>query len=762
MPSHPGNPLRRRDVRLALLAAAVAVLVLLWPRASEPPAAPSAAAPTPTPGPVPGIDPPRDAPAVTPALVELAAPDPLQESPGDAPEDRRAGFEPGPRGRVVDVATGAGVAGLTVRAAFAGRTLGATTTGADGAFVLPRPDRAHGRVFVDEEDWDAEPGRVRIDAEVASGATALRFEVERIVAAPLHGEVLDIRTREPVPDYELRLNGSGGRETVVTDAEGRFASEERFEAGDIEIDLVDRAEPSRGGWQVQGGVPERRHEHRVEGREARPAKLRIPVGPTYRFDVDLPAGLDVEDFEAAFVAPGAGPTLSPLHEALGEPLADERGPTRLFFEGMNDASRREKTAPLRAGDPPWARFRSPLGRLLQRQFDPEETGEYELALRSRDGAWWGSATVTSIEGIEPEPVRITLGGRGALAGAVRDEDGDPLPAVAVRLAEGPGSGARIVAAVKAGRDGTYELRWIPVGDYELRAQSQRRPPGARMVTVVAGEVTRRDVTLRSPTGNGAIAGVLRSRTGTLRDKGGMLLLRRIDGREFHTMQSASYRRENGEYVARFEFPDLPVGRYELTLEPRNNLRWSPLRMEVVPPATDLEFVCHDDVPTFDLEVRAVDAETGAPVEECWAVVRVAGRELDDDYETDLYLDVPADDSLTWMVRARGYRIARGDRSALELGPEHRILEARLERGWGEVFRVTTHDGEPLAGVELFVDGEPVGTTDVDGVIAIDRDARPQRIELRRAGWHVTWGRIDPADESFGWGPETPVYMTPDE
>jgi hypothetical protein len=75
--------------------------------------------------------------------------------------------------------------------------------------------------------------------------------------------------------------------------------------------------------------------------------------------------------------------------------------------------------------------------------------------------------------------------------------------------------------------------------------------------------------------------------------------------------------------------------------------------------------------------------------------------------------------------------------------------------------VTTEDHIPLANVELHADGLTVGSTDEQGIVLLDVEAMPAKLEFLRAGWHVSWGRTEPSEAAFDLTPETPVYLSPD-
>lgn len=80
-------------------------------------------------------------------------------------------------------------------------------------------------------------------------------------------------------------------------------------------------------------------------------------------------------------------------------------------------------------------------------------------------------------------------GSGAIEGLVHDDSLAPLPGAQVALGELP------EASALADQEGRFTLSRVPPGSYRLFAQKLGYESAAKLVTVVAGEVTMVDVTL---------------------------------------------------------------------------------------------------------------------------------------------------------------------------------------------------------------------------------------------------------------------------
>lgn len=706
------------------------------------------------------------------------------------PDEREATDVPresvsGPHGKVVEEGSDKPIEGLVIQMQFAGKVFAETVTQVNGTFYFPQPDRRMLSVRVVTEEWRVSPRKYRLDVDQTEGQSELLFQAERIVAAPLRGRLVDRRTDEPVPHFLVQARGPRGEvqessregdpdkgepalstftfhspprrvENILSGADGWFESSGGFEAGLLDLVLVDHSSFFKEGATFPDEDNSVEHQHAFD--ETTPpavAEIRIDIGPTYRLDTTLPNGTAVEDFYATFPQPSIG--LRELHRAVAENPSSSMA---MFYGSAMKPNALEQQAPLRVGEPVWARFPSPVILIEALQ---EEYGGYDLHVRSRNGHWSGRATVSSLEGIYTELVSVTLTAHGAIEGTVLNNEGKPVPTAWIQLspATAPSQPVREIGADGKGR---FAFKWLVRGEYEVTVQDDRYDEWKSAVSIEAESTQRLEARLTAGVPLGTVSGVLRSRTGQHRSKGGSVSLKSLDDSDFFLYKTVTYRKRSGEYLAEFSFDDVPSGNYELSLQPLDNMRWETRQMIVSPPAEGLEFICEDGGPTFDLEVRAIDAETGDPIGKSWNIVwqgdPLDDVRLDDDWETGLYEAVPEGVSLHWALHAEGYRLARGDESHIHAEANHRVIEARLVRGWGQIFKVTTREREPIAGVELVADGNSLGVTDSQGMVSMDLDAKPRSLEFRYEGWHVSWGRIDPEEDGFSWGPETPVYLSP--
>lgn len=662
------------------------------------------------------------------------------------------------------MASGKPVVGLTVKLRFATRVLHETTTASDGTFELPRPEGSNRTVEVLSDAWRVSPTRIRLDQAQSEGVSQLKFQAERLSTARVRGRVVDRATGEAVPGFLIRIRGPVGAkatarsEDALTDLDGRFESALGYEAGVLEFAMLD-CKPQKSKPASSADVSKIEREHSLtEAAAGAQQTIELAVGPTYTLEFDLPEGEQLDDFYAVFPM-RVLPELRDMHRSIAE---DPNSGAALYYGGMLKPALLEPRAALRFGTTTWTRFASPIESSLQPQIDSREQMLY---LRSLDGYWSGGAAVKSIQGIQQQPVAIELTKGGVIDVRIIDLEGRVVRSAWLQLSTAHAP-SNVLAEVGVDPKGCGSFEWLEPAEYELRVECDRYEAVSVRATVEAGVNTKLEVRVQSASELGPVSGVLRGRTGRHRSKGAIIVLQSLENPELHLLKSLDYRKREGRYSAPFVFDDVPAGRYELSIRPLDNMQWDKLAMVVTAPAEDLEFICEDDVATFDFAFRALDAGTAAAIEQTWSIVWLADpasdRRLDDHWETHVYEGVPEGVPLQWVLRAHGYRLARGDETAFVLENKLRIAQVRLTRGWGQIFKVTNDEQQPIKGVELVVDGVSVGRSDARGLVSIDLDARPTKLEFLRESWHVSWGSIDPAEQNFGWGPETPVYLSPND
>ncbi len=407
------------------------------------------------------VTPAPPAPLETPSeRAQLAAPPPVAEaSPVAAVEPARtpvrAEAASRPHGRVVDGASGAGVAGFRVRMLRVAKELATATSGANGVFQLPPTDGVGVLVDVEaQRGWAVVDRLVRVGDEHARGAAPIVVRVQRLAQAPIRGTLVDVATREPVPDMtlELRSRTTWVSETVVTDAAGGFATEDAFDEGRVLVELRD-GEQDFGTERLDfGGGDE-------------PVELAIQIGPTYRFRVL-----------------GAAPEPSEL------------GALIVHDDDVGDAWSRESATVHADGD---------AYRTRMRRSYPAERGRRLLVAR-RNGMAFGLAGVDATVGRHERVLLIEMTPCGTVRGVVRGPDRNVFGYhVALRPAGETGAPAR---STTADSDGNFALHFVPPGVHVLSVNdrtgrgpaliaSARSEPWSRDVLVVAGETTRVEVDL---------------------------------------------------------------------------------------------------------------------------------------------------------------------------------------------------------------------------------------------------------------------------
>jgi len=678
----------------------------------------------------------------------------------------------GPRGRVVMLDTGKPVAGVPVIMRFGSKELARTVSDADGHFSLPEPKRKGRRVQLDSNEWRAGVKSIRLDEAQSSGETPLLFEVEFVHVALIRGRLVDPVANEPVPDFRFELFGpidedgnaagpSSTRSRLTTDAEGRFVSRQALEAGRYGLLLFDLRRSS----QSNPSLDEPREAKLVHQLDDIEQDIPITIGPTYHFEGELPEGLDHDDFVVSFS--GSSRQSRAAHDARAK---DETGilsaggnPLFGAYMGERPAIR----AHLRDGPNPWARFREPIDDFTV-QYMLGQFGELppdwslELRVRSNDGQWVATTTVNSTKGIYPRKLPLKFEPQGSLRGEVVDENGKVLRTAWI-IARPSDDVDRVPTEVGVDKRGAFELESLAAGEWTVRVEAETFTAWEGKVTIVPFEANQFRAQLTSNGQSGSISGTLKSRTGKYRPRNGaQIILQRLDADAAPDFRMVRFRRSSDGRTADFEFERVPAGEYELSIETTDNYAWNHRSVIVRAPANDIEFICEDEADTRDLELRPVDAQSGAAIEPNWAMLWVGEptneQLLDRHWDSERFEAIPQDHPYRWLVRAKGYRFATGDESAFRLEDDLWVLDVELVPGWGQAFRVTTDTKRPLAGVALFADGERIGVTDAHGLVLLDLESKPQELHFELDGWRYEWGRIDPSDDNFGWGVETAVHM----
>jgi hypothetical protein len=190
----------------------------------------------------------------------------------------------------------------------------------------------------------------------------------------------------------------------------------------------------------------------------------------------------------------------------------------------------------------------------------------------------------------------------------------------------------------------------------------------------------------------------------------------------------------------FLFEEVPEGNYELTLSTLDSLRWTPQSLPVTPPAEGIEFLRYDQDDALPIVFRVFDAESKEPIEDFDA----AHLQQTVSAENGVFMHAgplesesfAVDAGFRWSLWSRGYAPAFGDQSAFRKEDGKLVTDVFLEPGWARRFVVLGPDPtmRPLAGAELLLDGESMGTTAADGSLTVQREAAPETIDVRFRDW----------------------------
>ncbi len=622
--------------------------------------------------------------------VELVPP-PVQESAALAEvEPARTPVRAdatGPHGRVVDGATGAGVAGFRVRMLRDAKELAVATSDANGAFQFLPFGEAGIYVDVDPRRGWAIIDRLFFVSEAqAQGEEPMILRVRRLAEAPIRGTLVDELTREPVPDMTLELRGGAGpNETVVTDGEGRFATRETFDAGRVRVELRDGEQSFGTAWlDFSGGQA--------------PVELAIAIGPTYRFRV-------------LGRAPESG--------ELGALLVDD-GSVRHVDE--RDWHRLAQVLP--SGDALRARFR-PV------DADLGDRPPWQLLVARRDGAAYGLAQIDAKIGRHERELAVELVPSASLVGTVRRMNGDPIAEASLHFALAA-TGDNDRWRTYSSKDGSFALHFLPPGAYAMAVLEERSEPYHRELLVMAGSAQRLDVALTSTPIAGRIAGVLLGTRPLHRSTSMRLITTGLPYRFFHVDPEAVD--GPGNIIGRFAIEDVPPGEYRLEVDSSFG-EWDPAELVVRPPAEGLELRRHDDVPLVDYVVRASETATGEPVGDLdFDMLYERHRTgASTDRSEAIVAEHPADLRFQWRLSSDGYAAVYGDQDAFDTredgGERPRLVaDVPLERGWA-LLLVVRCDGGPVAGAEIRLDGVLAEATDADGRALVRAAHAPERLEV---------------------------------
>lgn len=667
------------------------------------------------------------APAESPAApgaesgdAALRAPEPRRdpvevEPAGAEPEvdvERAVVESDAPRvvGRVVDGVTGAGIPGVRVEAQRVRRVESFGVTDAGGRFELAAPEGLRPRlVAIAPERWLDGNERVALSEPQRAGREPVVLTLWPARRGPLAIEVRDENTGELVPDLELVVKVPGEESiTLVTDDRGRAVSERELLLGNYVYESDELPGERDPFIQLE---PPAVLVHSAGGAGA-PDALEVGVGPTYSVRVDGYAG----DPEA-------------LAGWLGW-TGDARGDRPLVSLPTWSASRAE---PLRAGEPPWVRFRADA------VWD-EVTGPWTLAILDEERSRMGTVHVDSIEGRYDRVLDVELRPFGELALTVESTDGIAPGDLEVELVPRDSGVTPLVLRPSPG--GGFSERILPTGEYVARALTDYGSAEDVAFEVHAGE--RADVTvhLAPIAGLGSVIGRMELAPGT--EVSAYVQLREPDELD------SSFGDSPDPFEGNFRIAGIPPGRYRIDVYEDEIRAWTPSEIEVVPGENELVLRLDPSVAVADLGFHLTDAVTGDEVERFQ--LGVAGKfNYFDEVERSgrpVLRAYPLSRELRWFLQADGYAPVEGDESAFD-EVEHRGTRERrwarlaLQPGWGAWFEFQA-DGEPVPNATLHLDGEVVGVSDAEGRLYVARETPPSRGSVDHPELVVAGGAIDPA------------------
>lgn len=517
----------------------------------------------------------------------------------------------------------------------------------------------------------------RTQLDGAAGAGGAQEEGERVALATSQwgtarlraGRLVDAGGRA-LAGYAVRVDGRELR----SDAEGRLelpADARTLLPIDDPRLALDR--PSSHGLHVRSALESAALELEpiLANATLEPVDIEVPAGPSFLVELEAPRGADGLEFEARWSnGPLSAQALAPL-----------RPP------GYGFAS-------------PWVRFGQP---------GSGEQGRLELC----DGAgfWRGEGIPGAAHADGPRSVRIALAETGVLAGELSAGPAD-IPDDLVLFLMPPGGGMPLRWIQPQGA-GSYELRWLPPGEYHLVASSKRVAPLERAVTVQAGRRTRADLAFSPQAPAGDLAGVVRSESGA--HQGQVLVFLCDVAGDVLDVFPATWREADGARAAAFRFRDAPEG--ELRLEVVSLAAVLAFRVEPQPLTAPSETVLAtllDGGPRADWAFDVRDAASGEPLERFELEVRVEGGPrvrflaeppMADGAEPDGLAPLPtrswnlqaggmrwnrfegpapirglgAQAALSWTLRAEGHAPQEGDASAfVEPRPGLRVARVALE------------------------------------------------------------------------------------
>lgn len=198
--------------------------------------------------------------------------------------------------------------------------------------------------------------------------------------------------------------------------------------------------------------------------------------------------------------------------------------------------------------------------------------------------------------------------------------------------------------------------------------------------------------------------------------------------------------------------ELPAGRFEAGVLPREGRVWDPPSIVFDAPGDELVFRRRDDLERVAVVLHALDARSGEVVGEACAAVDFAGDGSFFQRWSLCFpgnaLEVTLNQPFAWAVYANGYRPAHGDEHDLERTAQGLSATVRLQPGFGARLQLRAVSAEewswgrqtlrspPLAGATVLADDRVIGRSDAAGRVDIELEHSPTRLEIQASGWSV--------------------------
>jgi len=441
-------------------------------------------------------------------------------------------------------------------------------TGVDGTFRLGDLPARPGRVVVDagEDGWAEAAG-------VVPGAAGKPVALTLAPPATLEGKTLNAGTQRPVPRVKLTVRTGGATRVERSGPDGRYRLR-GLRPGELELKAD---EPRHVPWTREG--------------------LRLARGEARTLDVPLTLGATL-----------AGRVV----DEAGRPVADAKGSVSRNLGGVAAL-----LAGLR-GERPSFRSRAD-GSFTASRLAPGENQSLSVTHPEHERAVLGGVALTP--GGTKAGLLVTLRRGAALAGTVKDAEGNPIPGAEVALTQsftvrsGRGGGRAMLRLVggggdlprtQSGADGRFELRGLAGGDYTLRVKA----PGWATETVdpvkFAPDAAPSPVDVVLAPG-AAIAGTVRRRTGGGAE--GAIVFARAPGASAQGGPSPDNLPTGPD--GSFVLDGLRAGAvYDLQVLLGSGLGPGPSLKGVAAPADGVEILVSG---TGSIEGNAVDAKTGLPL-----------------------------------------------------------------------------------------------------------------------------------------------------